>query len=595
LVTGPVGPTAAPPELTAPRQAPDLAAGEVLFAERCAPCHGSAGRGDGAQASALPVPPAPLADPDLARRAVPDEWYSLVTIGRIDRFMPGFTSLNDSDRWSVVGYALTLGLRQEDVAAGKAVFDDACAGCHGEDGRGGEAGSDLTEPGLQAESSLESFFGAVSQGVEPGMPAFADTLSEEERWAAAAYVRQLGLAVAPPTLPATATQPLRTPEVSVTPLTGTVAPSGEPRLETPAAATPSLAPTGRIEGTIVNGTAGGSVPGGLEVTLHGLDGETEVVTETTTADASGSFTFNVPELVPGRLFVATVEHQGELYASEVAHLTGDEPSVSLPVTIFETTTDASAAQVDRLHLLVSIPGEGVLQVVELWILSNSGDRTIVPPEGGRGLGGTLPEGVAQLSFDEATPGERYEVAGRDFYDRRGLPPGVGTGEWVFSYVLAYDRRLDLERTTPYPIGSIVLIVPEGMSVTADGLVDTGSRDLQGESLHTYSLGPIVGGGKVSLRLSGTGRSGTTVAPAREWILGVAVLGVALIAAGWFWRRPRPRPRGAVRADSDEEDLLLSLAALDRDFEAGRVSEADYRRRRDPLKRRALEAMRRGHD
>lgn len=599
LDTLPLAPTPAP-SLTAPRQAPDVAAGEALFGERCAPCHGPTGRGDGEQAQNLPVPPAALADPSIARAAIPDEWYTLVTVGRLDRFMPGFTSLNDADRWSVVGYALSLGLEPASVAQGEQIFAVACSDCHGDDGRGSEAGSDLTEPALQAERSLQMFFEAVSVGVADEMPGFEASLSDEERWAVASYVRWLGLQaeiLAPDATATASPTPSLATEAATTPQSGVPSPTMEAGETQPsvtaAAGTPTPAAIGVIEGTITNGSAGGRVPPGLEVTLHGLDGETEVLTQTRTADSAGRFTFEVPDLVSGRLYVATVDYGGELYASEVAHLTSDAPAVSLPVTVYETTTDTSSVRVDRLHILATLPGEGIVQIVELWIFSNTGDRSVVPPEEGGGLRGTLPEGAAQLSFDEATPGERYEVTGAEFVDRRGLTPGVGTGEWVFSYVLPYDRRVDLRRSTDYPIGSIVLLVPEGVSVSADGLVDTGSREVGGDSLHTYSMGPIGAQSDFSVRFSGGGGTRALSAPAAEWILGIGVLGIALIVAGLLWRRPRQ----AVRADvvSDADDLLLSIAALDRDFEAGRIEEADYRRRRDALKRRAMAAMQSGDD
>jgi len=585
----PSGPTAPAPSLTAPRQPPDLNAGATLFAERCAPCHGPTGRGDGAQASALPVPPAALADPSIARGVIPDEWYSLVTVGRLDRFMPGFTSLTDDDRWSVVGYALSLSLEPELVAQGRDVFAGTCAECHGEDGRGGATGSDLIEPGLQAERSLQSLFGTVTQGVEPGMPGFESALSEDERWAVVSYVRSLGLQLAAvhSLANATAAPPSDTPSVPETPSTPeTAAPSQ--------AAATEQAVIGLIEGTILNATPGGRAPGGLDVTLHALDGEAEVLTDTKRANGAGRYAFEVPDLIPGRLYVVTVEYLGQTYASEILHLTTEAPMASLPVRVYETTADTSAVEVDRLHVLASLPGEGIVQIVELWILSNTGDRTIVPSEGGDGLRGTLPEGVAQLSFDEPTAGERYRVEGESFMDGRGLPPGSGTGEWVFSYVLPYERRLDLRRTTQYPIRSVILLVPEGMSVASDGLVDTGSREVQSESLHTYSLGPIAAQQEIDLRLSGRPRSATGTTPVSEWILGAAVLGIALVVAGLLWFRPRRASR-AVDGETDSGDLLLSLAALDRDFEAGRIPEDDYRRRREILKRRAMEVLRRTHD
>jgi len=581
-------PASTEPPLIAPRQAPDLAAGQAIFAEKCEPCHGSQGLGDGPQASALPNPPAALAHPTVARAAVPDEWYSLVTRGRLDLFMPGFTSLSDDERWSVVGYALSLGLDPASLSEGERVFEASCANCHVPKGPGEAAGPDLTRPEFQAVNSEQAMFDVITQGVAPEMPGFEGT--EAERWAVADFVRQLGL----PTRPIATT----TPTAATSPASATVTEPGA----TPAAAettsptaepSPATATGGSITGTVANGTPGGSAPGPIEVTLHGLDGDAEAVTQTQSAKPDGSFAFKTLELTPGRLYVATVDYQGSLYSSEMIHLTADSPQAILPIAVYETTTDTSSVEIDRLHLLVSAPADGVLQIVELWILSNNGDRAVVPGESGTGLEGTLPEGASQVSFDEPTPGERFHAVNGGFSDVRSLPPGPDTGEWVFSYVLPFERRLDLNRASGYPIGSIIVLVPEGMEVAAPGLVDNGSRSVQGETLRTYSLGPVEAGSGFSLRLSGRPTGSATPTPAAEWILAVAVLGVALIGAGLLWFRPRLARSG--RADDDADEMLMALATLDRDFEAGRMAEDDYQRQRQALKRRAMDALRRADD
>jgi mono/diheme cytochrome c family protein len=99
-------PTPAP--LIPPSTQPDLVAGETIFADKCAPCHGLGGLGDGELASGLAFAPSPLGDPEFASAADPADWYRAVTIGNFDRLMPGFASLTNQERWDVVGYAFSL-------------------------------------------------------------------------------------------------------------------------------------------------------------------------------------------------------------------------------------------------------------------------------------------------------------------------------------------------------------------------------------------------------------------------------------------------------------------------------------------------------
>ena len=90
---------------------------------------------------------------------------------------------------------------RETVERGAAVYADNCASCHGPTGRGdGGTGRDLSpppgKPGMaveDADGSVGSFMywtiaeGGASFGT--GMPAFKDTLSSDDIWAAIAYLQ----------------------------------------------------------------------------------------------------------------------------------------------------------------------------------------------------------------------------------------------------------------------------------------------------------------------------------------------------------------------------------------------------------------------
>ncbi len=115
-----------PPDYTRPTAAPtptplatpaafDLEAGKVIYEAKCLPCHGELGMGDGPQADALGVPVTALGDPAVAAQATLEDWFLVVTNGRLNAMMPPFTSLTDQQRWDVVAYAMTL--HQEQTAA----------------------------------------------------------------------------------------------------------------------------------------------------------------------------------------------------------------------------------------------------------------------------------------------------------------------------------------------------------------------------------------------------------------------------------------------------------------------------------------------
>lgn len=177
---------------------PDPVQGKLIYTEKCLPCHGATGMGDGPQAANLPNPPAPLGSPDLARSARPVDWYQMVTNGDIDRFMPGFASLNDRQRWDVVAYALSLHGNQAELDEGKQLYEQNCAACHGMTGLGDgeQASSNPVKPASWYEQDRLAALSAedmtkVMAGGKPGHTDFSKELDEDQRYAIASYVRAL--------------------------------------------------------------------------------------------------------------------------------------------------------------------------------------------------------------------------------------------------------------------------------------------------------------------------------------------------------------------------------------------------------------------
>ena len=96
--------------------------GKAIYAEKCAACHGETGLGDGAQGIQLGVTVPAFGLAEIARPATPADWFTTVTRGRMERFMPPFTSLNDEQRWDVVAYAMSLHISRGTGCQGQGNF-----------------------------------------------------------------------------------------------------------------------------------------------------------------------------------------------------------------------------------------------------------------------------------------------------------------------------------------------------------------------------------------------------------------------------------------------------------------------------------------
>ena len=550
-------PSAQPARLSPPGGPADLEAGRAIYAEKCAGCHGTAGLGDGELAANLQFPPAPLGQADFARQAAPSRWYTAVTVGNLERFMPPFASLTDGERWAVAGYALSLNVTTGQLEQGEALYEAECAACHGPAG----PGADLTVGRLLVDRSAEELYQTISEGAGADMPGFAESLSEAQRWALAAFLQRRDLTA------------------------GTSQP--EPVL----ADQPQV---GAIRGAIRNGTSGAAVPAGLEVKLHGIDGEQEVLTQTTLADGDGNFAFAGLETVPGRLYYASLEYQGIPFQSEMAHVLADQEWLELPLTIYEPSAETEALRIARLHLLIDFPAEGRARVLELWALTNPTDRIIADPQGVLHI--SLPAGATEVQFEELVPGGRFVQDSTGYLDTAPVPPGTGAGDLAFGFDLLYENRLDYQQVIEHPVEAVViLVVPGGPSLSGAGMQDMGLLDMGGVSMQAYSMEGLAPGETLAFRVSG--RAGGGGAPGGIGLLiGGGTLGAALVLAGLWWyrgsRAPRePEPPPTIQLPADRAALLQAIAQLDDEHEGGQVDEAEYRARRAALKQQALETTR----
>src|SRR5262245_55766817 len=92
-----------------------------------------------------------------------------------------------------------LSVTEENVASGRAMFNQHCASCHGADGRAQtETGAamkvkpaDLTGSAVHGRTPGEIYWVITNGIMASGMPAFKDKMGEQERWQTVLYVQRL--------------------------------------------------------------------------------------------------------------------------------------------------------------------------------------------------------------------------------------------------------------------------------------------------------------------------------------------------------------------------------------------------------------------
>ena len=403
-----VQPTASAAPL--PVRQPSAQGGAQIFAQRCAPCHGAGGKGDGAQSQQIVAQMGgklpDFTDSAYARAAQPTDWFTTISTGRMTKGMPPFSqSLTDEQRWDMVAFLFSLSTPQEQLDRGKVIYADKCVTCHGDTGKSNTPGlpdlSDAAKMSAQSQADLD----AVIANGRGAMPGFAD-LSQADRFAAADYVRSLSMALGKASLP-----------------------------------------TGQssIVGTLANGTAGASIPAHQPLTLYALtqDGSSILFTRTVTSDVGGQFAFDQLDPSPTTMYAIQTQYLKAYYTSEPLTFAHGGVTLTVPITVYETTTDAATVRVEQMHMFFDF-ASGSTTVGQLFIVSNSGDRAYIGTDG-TSLHLPLPPGATNVRFQDGELGGRYQSVSDGFADTEAIAPGVGTVQILVSYDLPYDgKKLDVE-------------------------------------------------------------------------------------------------------------------------------------------------------
>ena len=603
---GYIAPTPMPTLVLSPAQAPSVESGRVIFAEKCAACHGETGLGDGEQGIQLGVTVPAFGLSEIARPATPADWFTVVTRGRMDRFMPPFASLNDEQRWDVVAYALSLHINEEQAAHGKEIFETNCKEC------ATEFFKDQTKMSALSEVELAR----IARDGNGSVPAFGADLSQDELWDVAAYLRTLSLDYS--VEQAAAPAPTSTPEtlsVTDTPAAaeaGTPTGEGTPGTVTeqaassePATAVPTVVAKdgfGTVTGAIENKT-GEDLPADMKVTLRGYEhstdpsaGPQEVSSQEGNVNTDGTYTFTNVEMPLNRIFIAEVLVNGITMQSPFAVVKEEGSSLAIPaIPLYGMTEDTSLLAVDEARLFIEY-GDTDVQYYGVYSFRNPSDKTIlVDTKGNSEIPFIrMPEGTSTMGYE--TLQDSAPIVNTD--KGIAIPPSENPYGMLAFTSLPKQEKFDVAQQFVLPAANLSIFLPEGVTAEGTKLTDEGVQTLQNFNFHVYTAQNIAAGETFKFSVSGepqltTDTNTSTSEPAannsrQNLLIGAGLLGLALIVAGgWMYLRDRNRQEDADEEEEQEfetsEDVLDAIVALDDLHRAGKLSEEAYRRRRAELK------------
>ncbi len=587
-----------------PASAPIVQNGATIFATECAPCHGNQGLGDGPQSQQLPVPVPAIGMAEKGQLASPAEWFTVVTRGNMDRFMPPFADkLSDQERWDVVSYVMTLHTTPDQIAQGKSLFDANCPNC----------AAKFTNQEKMSALSEADLIGIMRKG-SGDIPAFGSNFSDADASAVAAYLRTLTFAAPTPPTATPTTAPISTetpttdsgtPSTPGTPATPAVSETGTTQSSATEAATQATTGTpgtpaasvGNISGT-VQMASGASLPANMVVTLRGFDhaqdpttqttSPQEVLTKTGTVAADGAFVFENVELPVNRIYVAEVSYSGVQFQSNFTAVKAGDTKLSLPaVKLYEASSDTNLLTVEQVHLYSDFATQGTAQFIEIYSFSNNSDKAVIISTDGSSIPFIkLPDGAQGTGYEAGQNSAPFVSADNGV----AVVPSDTPYSIIGFFTLPYDKQVVVNQPFAINAASVLLLIPEGMKVDSKQLTDAGVQNIQNNNYQEYSVKNFKAGDTLTFTVSGSPKatsSTTATSNTQQGLLvGAGALGLALIVAG-AWLYLRDRRRGEEDDDEDEfesaDEVMDAMLALDDLHRAGKISDEAYQKRRDELK------------
>jgi len=365
--------------------------------------------------------------------------------------------------------------------------------------------------------------------------------------------------------------------------------------------TPPAGALGKVMGTIINQNTGTVVAEEMDVMLHVLDQDlADAGMLHGQSQSDGTFLFTDVAFDEQLQYAAMTAYDGVTYFSETTPADMNSMQVALDVPVYESTSDLAGVQVDQMHVLFNFAEDG-LETKEIYILSNSGERTVKDVyklEGDKSatFKFPLPSG-ADFIFFKPDDQDRFVKFDGGFADTYPILPGTRSAQIMVNYLVPFSEKGTYSYTAPLNIARMNLLIEQNanMSLQGRGLAGPEQMALQdGKSYLIYSYSDLSAGQIVEVSFTGQVKSEDKMVkePTIPLASGAAFLGIAMIGFGvWWWRR-----LGNDQSEDDEmevqageptlDELIAGIARLDEEYKQGSLSSEEHQLQRQESVQRA---------
>lgn len=293
---------------------------------------------------------------------------------------------------------------------------------------------------------------------------------------------------------------------------------------------------GVIVGTVANGTVGGSIPVGGEVTLIGRRGTEPLPLITSVVDADGTFTFTDLPTGPNVGYLGEITYAGTSYTTDSISLQSPG-SFTTTLTVYESTEHdpgISFISVSRILQHETADAISVLDVVDIF---TPGDRSFLPSTSSTTappLRFAVPEGAFALQPISGFSPDELVIGGPGFAVMSPLRPGVTTIVYTYQLRLvgggtAFDWLIGLPAATVRLLGerAQLTIIPQGL--TAQGSESLGEMAFDVWETHEVTARTSIAISVADTSLPGIARA-IRATTANQWALFAAGGGLLISLA-----------------------------------------------------------------
>jgi hypothetical protein len=196
-------------------------------------------------------------------------------------------------------------------------------------------------------------------------------------------------------------------------------------------------------------------------------------------------------------------HGGLEYSIAGEVMDGQHPDQQVDLTVFESTEQPPAWQVQMLHVMATPTPDG-LRVMQMLAIQNPSDRTWRGKADDKGKRATLSLAMPPGAQDVVVSGllEHGSALTEDGRLVCSEPLQPGSAKAQINYLIpGKNGQASFKVTTPAPVKTMILFVPDGPQATVQGLESAGVHDMGEQKLRMFRGSELKAGQEVTISVS----------------------------------------------------------------------------------------------